>query len=260
MLLTSIEIFLLVLAYMTLIFLLALVIKDNSIVDIAWGPGFIVIAFATLLGSGVVMVRAVLATILVVLWGLRLAVYIAARRKGRGEDWRYAKWRREWGKNFLWRSYLQIFVLQGLLMMLVASSLILINSSTRPGLVWLDGLGGIVWCIGFAFETAADIQMYRFKADPGHKGRILTRGVWSLSRHPNYFGEVLIWWGFFLITLSVPNGWLGILSPLTITFLLLRVSGVTMLEKKYRGNPEFEDYARRTAAFFPRPPKRNPGS
>jgi steroid 5-alpha reductase family enzyme len=242
--------------YMTAVFCAALVKKDNSIVDIAWGPGFILVALLTFFLDRGVEARHVLVTGLVILWGTRLALHVYLRNRGRGEDFRYAKWRKEWGKRFVPRSFFQIFMLQGIFLILIALPIILVNRSTEKGLNLLDTAGAVLWLLGFLFEAVGDFQLNRFKKNPENRGRIMTGGLWKFTRHPNYFGEAAMWWGIFLIALSVGNGWIAVISPLTITFLLLKVSGVAMLEKKYAGNSEFAAYARRTSAFFPRFPKK----
>ena len=248
---------LLILIYMTGLFLIALARKDNSLADIGWGIGFILIAALSFWLEPGWTLRHILVSGLVLAWGLRLAVHILIRNRKRGEDFRYAKWRRDWGRWFVLRSYLQVFLLQGAILLLIAYPIMRIDHSTEEGLTLLD-LGGIsVWLVGFIFEAVADRQLLRFKRDPAHKGRIITTGLWAYTRHPNYFGEATMWWGLFLIALSVENGWTAVISPVVITFMLLRVSGVTLLEKKYAGNREFEEYARKTSAFIPRPPKKS---
>jgi steroid 5-alpha reductase family enzyme len=242
--------------FMTLIFMVALLRKDNSIVDIAWGFGFLLIAVLTFFLRPGMILRHLLITLLVSLWGLRLMIYIFRRNMGKGEDFRYAKWRRDWGKWFVPRSYLQVFMIQGLFMLIIAWPIILTNSSLPSGLGWLDCVGAGIWLIGFFFEGVGDLQLVRFKKYPLNKGKIMTEGLWRLTRHPNYFGEVVMWWGIYLIAFSVPLGWTAIISPVLITFLLLRISGVTMLEKKYADNPEYAAYMRRTSAFFPLPPRK----
>ncbi|HUU38199.1 MAG TPA: DUF1295 domain-containing protein [Candidatus Desulfaltia sp.] len=245
-----------VFAYMTAVFLIALLLKDNSIVDIAWGLGFILVALTTLFLRPGFEARHVLITGLVVVWGLRLASHIFLRNRGRGEDFRYAKWRQDWGRWVVPRSFLQIFMLQGVFMLIIASPIVLVNRSSEEGLIVLDGLGAFLWLTGFLFEAVGDHQLKRFKQKPESKGKIMTSGLWKYTRHPNYFGEAALWWGIFLIALSVRGGWAAVVSPLTISFLLLKVSGVRMLEKKYAGNEEFGAYARRTSAFFPWFPKK----
>ncbi|MGB6339940.1 MAG: DUF1295 domain-containing protein [Candidatus Aminicenantaceae bacterium] len=242
--------------YMTMVFLLALKKKDNSIVDIAWGLGFIGVAIFTFFLKEGWTNRHFIVTGLVIIWGIRLAIHIAMRNRGKGEDFRYAKWRHDWGRWFMLRSYFQIFMLQGASLFIIALSIILVNFSGREDLTAIDFLGMGVWCIGFFFEAVGDYQLRQFKKRPKNKGKIITTGLWKYTRHPNYFGEVVLWWGIFLLALPVENGWIAILSPLLITFLLLHVSGVAMLEKKYAGNAEFEAYAKRTNAFFPWFPKK----
>jgi steroid 5-alpha reductase family enzyme len=242
--------------YMSAVFVVALLRKDNSIVDIAWGAGFIMVALLTFFLAGGFEARHVLISGLVLVWGIRLALHIYLRNRGRGEDFRYAKWRREWGKWVVPRSFFQIFMLQGVFLILIALPIILVNGSSEAGLMPLDAAGAVLWLVGFFFEVVGDSQLSRFKKNPENRGKIMMGGLWKYTRHPNYFGEAAMWWGIFLIALSVRNGWAAIISPLTITFLLLKVSGVAMLEKKYAGNSEFAGYARRTSAFLPWFPKK----
>jgi steroid 5-alpha reductase family enzyme len=248
--------------YMTGWFVAALIRKDNSIADVAWGLGFVLVAAFTFLRRGS-LARPALVTALVAVWGLRLTAHILLRNRKRGEDPRYAAWRRKWGRSFVWRSYLQVFLLQGLFLLIISAPVILANTDqnypyTRYGFILA---GFLVWCVGFFFEAVGDAQLARFKRDPGNRGKIMDRGLWKYTRHPNYFGESLMWWGIFLMVLEVPYGWTAVVSPLLITFLLVKVSGIPLLEKRYAGNPEFQAYARRTNAFVPGFPKkpRSPG-
>jgi len=245
--------------YMTASFVVALIKKDNSVADIAWGLGFVLVAIVTFPRRGVPFTP-LLVSVLVVVWGARLAVHILVRNRKRGEDPRYAEWRRKWGRSFLWRSYLQVFLLQGLFLLVISSPVILVNSEPYNPAVIVDGgawfIGFLVWGAGFFFETVGDAQLARFKRNATNRGKIMDRGLWRFSRHPNYFGESLMWWGIFLVAIEVPYGWLTVVSPVLITFLLVRVSGIPLLEKKYAGNPEFKAYARRTSAFVPWIPKR----
>jgi steroid 5-alpha reductase family enzyme len=246
-----------VFVYMTVVFLIAILAKDNSIVDVGWGPGFILVAVVTFFLRPGFEARHVLITLLVLIWGLRLATHIFLRNWGRGEDFRYAIWRKDWGRWFIPRSFFQVFMLQGIFMLLISSPTILVNRSRERGLTMLDALGGLVWLTGFLFEAVGDYQLKRFKQKPESRGKIMTAGLWKYTRHPNYFGEAVLWWGIWLVALSVDSGWAAIISPLTISFLLLKVSGVAMLEKKYAGNEEFAAYARRTSPFFPWFPKKS---
>jgi len=239
--------------YMSLFFLIAVVRKDNSLADIAWGGGFVLLAFLSFyLAPGHAEARQVLVTGLVTLWGLRLAIYIYFRNLGRGEDYRYAKWREDWGKNFLLRSFLQVFMLQGALMVLISSSVLFINLNPARGLTILDGLGLVVWGTGFFFESVGDFQLFQFKKDPENKGKVMKYGLWRYTRHPNYFGEATMWWGIFLIAMSLDTGIITLISPVTITFLLLKVSGIPMLEKKLvKSQPGYKRYMENTSSFIP---------
>lgn len=250
----------LIAAYMTVWFVAALIKKDNSIADIAWGLGFVLVATVTFLRRIPPSSRPILATALILIWGMRLAAHITLRKWKRGEDPRYAAWRAAWGRSFVLRSYLQVFLLQGFFLLVISSPVVLVNTYRWAGpprpLGFLDLAGTILWLVGFLFETVGDAQLARFKRDPANRGRIMTRGLWKYTRHPNYFGESLMWWGIFLLALAVPSGWATVASPVLITFLLVRVSGIPMLERRYAGNAEFQDYARRTSPFVPGFPKK----
>ncbi len=248
-------IFIIVIAYMTIWFFIALAKKRNDVADVAWGPGFIVVAVISLIIAANFSHRALIVSSLVFIWGIRLSLHIGKRHIGKPEDSRYAKWRKEWGKAFLIRSFLQVFMLQGLLLFLVGAPIIVINTAPPSPIGILDILGICIWILGFTFETVSDWQLAQFLKIPSKKGEVMTTGLWRYSRHPNYFGEVTLWWGIYIIALSVPTGWLSIIGPLTISFLILKVSGIPMLEEGFRDNPNFQQYKERTSAFFPLPPK-----
>jgi steroid 5-alpha reductase family enzyme len=245
-----VEVGLVICLYMTIVFILALMRKDNSIVDVAWGIGFIVIAVYTIIQSGEVDLRKMIVSLLVLLWGLRLSFHILVRNSGKGEDFRYKAWRNTW-KFFILRSFFQIFMLQGLFMLIISMPVWFINASSGGPLGLWDSLGLVVFGAGFMLEVIADYQLVEFKKDPGNKGKIITSGLWSVSRHPNYFGEALLWWGISFYALSFPSGWITLISPLIITLLLRFVSGVPMLEKKYEDHPDWPVYKAKTAAFVP---------
>ena len=246
----------LIFLFFTAFFLIAQIIKNNSIVDIGWGLGFMVVTLYTFFFSGPFTLRNILVTLLVIIWGARLAYHILKRNRGKPEDFRYANWRKEWGKWVVIRGFFQIFMLQGLLMFIIVSSVIFINYSEQPGLHFLVVAGTAIWIIGFIFESVGDAQLARFIKNPKNKGEVMRFGLWKYTRHPNYFGEATMWWGIYLIALSIPNGFWSIISPLTITILLLFVSGVPMLEKKFADNPKFQEYAAVTPKFFPWFPKK----
>jgi steroid 5-alpha reductase family enzyme len=244
-----------VFAYVNLIHLLALWRRDNGIMDAAWGPGFVLVAWLGLAQGGDPDPRRWLLVALVTVWGLRLCGHILLRNAGRGEDFRYRNWRASWGRWFYVRSYAQIYLLQGFFMVVVAMPLIAVNARVGGPLGVLDALGALVWLVGFGFEAAGDYQLLRFMRNPANKGRVMREGVWRCTRHPNYFGEATLWWGCFLVALGVPGGAWALVSPVVIAWLLLRVSGIPMLEAKYAQRPDYQDYMRTTSAFFPWFPK-----
>jgi steroid 5-alpha reductase family enzyme len=238
--------------YVNLVHLVALLKRDNGIMDAAWGTGFICVALATLWRSDGVDPRRLLLLALTVAWGARLSLHILIRNAGReGEDFRYRNWRETWGRWFYVRSYLQIYMLQGFFMFVVAAPILLVNARRGGPLGLLDGIGAAVWLTGFLFEAVGDFQLLRFMKNPSNKGRVMRYGAWQYTRHPNYFGEATLWWGCFLIALNVPGGWWTLISPLVIDWLLLYVSGIPMLEAKYKDRPEYQEYQRTTSAFFP---------
>lgn len=249
-----------VIAMMFAVWLLSLMKRDASIVDVFWGLGFVVVAWFTFLRADGYLGRKVLITVLTTLWGLRLALYIFIRNRGHGEDRRYQAWRAQYGARFWWVSLFTVFGLQGVLLWVISLTLQVGQISVIPArLVLLDLLGVSIWAVGFIFEAVADWQLYRFKADPENKGKVMNKGLWAYTRHPNYFGESLVWWGLFLITLATPGSAWTVISPVVITFLLLKVSGVTLLEKTIvDSRPEYREYIETTSSFIPRlPRKRN---
>jgi len=245
------QIFTLIFLYMSFVFVIALYKKNNSIVDIAWGLGFIAIALYSLFFKKTFYARQILVTTLTLLWGLRLSIHIYFRNRKRPEDIRYAAWRKSWGRFFVIRSYLQIFMVQGMMMYIIALPISVVNFLSGPAINRLDLLGLFLWIVGFFFEAVGDYQLQAFIKEPKNKGKIMKFGIWAYTRHPNYFGEVCIWWGIYVIAFSVAYGWLTVVSPLTITYLLLFVSGIPMLEKQFEHNEEFIRYKKETSAFFP---------
>jgi steroid 5-alpha reductase family enzyme len=188
------------------------------------------------------------------LWAVRLAAHIFARHDG--EDHRYAAMRQKFGARWWWWSLVQVFLLQAILMWFIAAPLVAVMLSSRAPMGVLDYLGVGIAAAGFLFEALADVQLARFRLDPRNKGKVMDRGLWRWSRHPNYFGESVMWWGFFLLGFSAAGAWWLILSPLVVTLLLLQVSGVTLMEDKIEDRrPAYADYKRRVSAFVPWPPK-----
>jgi len=239
--------------YMNIWFVIAVMTKRNDVADIAWGFGFVLMSWIAFLLSEHSS-RSLLVNILITIWGTRLTWHIARRNLKKPEDRRYAAWRQEWEYVHL-RSYLQIFMLQGLLLYVILLPVLFIHASTPALLTLLDAGGVLVWLVGFFFESVGDHQLKSFLKDPANKGKIMDRGLWAYSRHPNYFGEVLQWWGIFLIALSLPYGYFTMIGPLLITFLILFVSGIPILEKKYAGRSDFESYKEKTSVFIPLPPR-----
>ena len=248
---------LLILGLMSMLWLASLALKDSSIVDSFWGIGFVIVFWtATFLTPEPLTLRLMLLGTVVTVWGLRLSIYIFFRNKGKGEDFRYVAWRAEAGSSWWWRSFFKVFSLQGALMWIIAVPLIAVQTGDTIGsLKCLDTTGAALWLVGFIFEAGGDWQLAHFKANPANKGRLLTTGLWSLTRHPNYFGDAVQWWGFWLIAASAGAPW-TVFSPIIMTFLLMRVSGVTMLEKTLKDTkPGYADYIARTSAFVPWLPK-----
>jgi steroid 5-alpha reductase family enzyme len=238
----------------TLLWLISLRLRDASIIDVFWGTGFILLnGLYFFLAPGGTPARKWVAALLVTAWGARLSLHIFLRNRWRGEDFRYANWRAQYGARWAWRSYLQVFLLQGALIWFISLPLLAANSLPAPPSL-LDTLGVLIWGIGFYFEAAGDAQLARFRADPANRGRLFTGGVWRFTRHPNYFGDAAQWWGFWLLAAGA-GGWWTLFSPALMTWLLLRVSGVAMLERTMQDKPGYAAYTRRTSAFVPRLPR-----
>ena len=254
---TYLVLFAVTIGLMTLLWLLSLLLKNSSIVDIFWGTGFVIFAWvAFFLTPDGFLARKLLLTILVTIWGLRLSIYILVRNWGKPEDFRYQAWRKEHGKKWWWYSFFQVFLLQGVLLTVIAAPLLAAQISPTPArLGVLDLIAIPLWAIGFFFESVGDWQLKRFKGDPANKGKVLDRGVWRYTRHPNYFGDSTQWWAYYLIAASA-GGWWTIFSPILMTILLLRVSGVKLLEKTLDTRPGYKEYSERTSEFIPWFPKK----
>lgn len=248
--------------YMCGAFIVSLIRKDNGTADIAYGGGFALLAWLSYaLGEGSLI--SLVFSIFVTVWALRLSLRIFLRSRGKPEDFRYRAWREEWGKTFVVRSFLQVYLLQGLVIFLVSLPVLFIalSSITEPTF-WICITGALVWCVGFLFETVGDAELDAFIKNSENKGKLMRSGLWKYTRHPNYFGESLMWIalggtaslllateGLFLLSI------MSLISPILITYLLLFVSGVPMLEKKMKEHPEWGEYARTTSVFIPLPPK-----
>ena len=240
--------------------LIALARKDNSIMDTAYGIGFIALALFTYFCSDIPQdLRAGIVTLCAIVWGSRLSIRIWRRNKHKGEDFRYKAWRDEWTKKgtfyFHIRSILQIYVLQGIIIGAVGLPIIFANTLSSDAFSVINLFGLLVFCVGFYFEARADDELDTFLAHRKEKDTVLQSGLWKYSRHPNYFGEALIWWGMALMVVGIVYWPVALLSPLLITYLLRFVSGVPMLESKYKNNKEYQKYAQKTNAFIPWLPK-----
>jgi steroid 5-alpha reductase family enzyme len=242
---------------MLVLWLVSLPIGNSSIVDIFWGFGFVVVAWVTFLAVGSVSPRSLLIAVLTSLWGLRLAGYLAWRNSGKGEDYRYRAMRERLGRRFPLISLFMVFWLQGLIMWLVAFPIQTAYFGAAP-LGWIDAVGASIWAVGWLFESVGDLQLAHFKANADNRGKVMDRGLWRYTRHPNYFGDFLVWWGLYLIA-AAGGAWWTVFSPIIMSFLLIRVSGVALLERSLKTNrPGYEDYVARTSSFFPWPPRQIP--
>jgi steroid 5-alpha reductase family enzyme len=230
--------------------------RDVSIVDIFWGPAFVVIALVALATAGTPTPRRLLAVALTTIWALRLAAYIGWRNHGKGEDYRYQSMRKRIGPRFVWLSLVLVFFVQGLLAWIVSLPLQAAILAPAPAsLGALDLAGALLWAVGLFFESVGDWQLARFKRDPASTGRVMDRGLWRYTRHPNYFGDFLIWWGFWLLAAQTGAWWTAI-GPALMSLFLLRVSGVALLERTIvHRRPDYAAYISRTSPFFPLPPR-----
>lgn len=240
--------------------------RNVNVVDVGWGLGFVLVAWLTWIFSRVFhretvpefgsMAYSSLLLGMVSLWGLRLSGYLAWRSWGKAEDYRYAAMREHWGNRFQLRSLFTVFSLQAVLIWFISLSLQMgIPGSSSSGVVL--AIGVLMWAIGWLFEAVGDWQLLRFKADMKNKGKVMNRGLWRWTRHPNYFGDFLVWWGIYLVAAQPDSWWWTISGPALMSFLLLRVSGVSLLESSLKDRLEgYREYVQGTSSFFPWPPKK----
>jgi len=237
---------------------LSVIIKNVSIVDLFWGMGFVIVNAVYFYYSGDFFHRKILLLVLVTIWGLRLSLYLAWRNIGKGEDFRYQEFRKNYGaERYWWFSFFQTFLLQGALIMLVSLPLLGVNAQTDSNsLHWMDYLGILVFMIGFIFEAGGDFQLARFKNNPDNKGKVLNTGLWKYTRHPNYFGDSAVWWSFGLFSIAAGGYW-QIIGSILMTLIIIKVSGVSLLEKTLNvTKPQYRDYIQKTNSFFPWFPKK----
>lgn len=244
------------LSFMAVLFAIGMATKNNAVADVGYGIAFIIVIAATLAQFPGTAPLTLMLAVLPLVWGLRLALRIYLKNRGKPEDFRYRAWREEWGKTFVVRSFLQVYMLQGLVVFTVALPVMLAIAYPSSAMPAFAVTGFLIWAVGFFFEAVGDYQLDRFIRNPENKGRIMSRGLWKYSRHPNYFGESTMWVGIAVAASGLTSlPLLGFISPALITFLLLKVSGVPLLEKHFEGNPEWEAYKARTSVFFPLPPQ-----
>ena len=247
-------------AYVTLIWLLSLVLKNASIIDIFWAPGFVALGgvYAVLSTDGY-SGRQILVLALVIAWAMRLGGHILTRNAGHGEDFRYRKWREQSPDTFWLVSLFRVFYLQGALLWIISAPLLVaVHGDSPDHLTVVDFVGVAVWAIGFLFEAIGDWQLTRFKADPENAGKVMNVGLWRYTRHPNYFGDATLWWGYFIFAAGTSWGFATVFAPAIMTFMLVRVSGVALLERSIKERrPAYEEYIARTSSFIPLPPKRS---
>ena len=227
--------------------------RDASVADIWWGPGFALLAWLYVALLPPLTSRPILIALLLTIWGVRLGAHIHRRHRGKGEDPRYEAMRAARGSSFWWRSLFLVFWLQATLLWFVALPVWAAARAVGPGHGTITDVAGLMlFTTGFAFEAIGDAQLTRFRANPVNRGRVLDTGLWRYTRHPNYFGDAVLWWGVYLIAASVPHAWLTLLSPVLMTVLLVRVSGVALLEASLKTRkPAYADYVTRTSAFVP---------
>jgi len=247
-----------VLSASLLLWFLSLRLRDASIADIFWGPGIAGVVDIAAWTGGSSGTRSSAVLLLVNLWAFRLAAHLWGRRAGaKGEDRRYAEMRQHFGRNWWWLSLIQVFLLQAILIWFIPAPAVAAQLYSHRPMGWLDYAGIVLAAAGLILETLADSQLAAFRADPGSRRMVMDRGLWAWSRHPNYFGECMMWWGLFLIGYGASHqAWL-LLAPILVTALLLKVSGIALMEENIASRrPGYADYRRRVSAFFPRPPKK----
>jgi steroid 5-alpha reductase family enzyme len=247
-----------IVAMSTIMWLISIPLKNASIVDIFWGIGFVIVCAFYFLNTEGFESRKIMLMALVAIWGLRLSIYIGWRNHGKGEDYRYQQFRKDYGaERYWWFSFFQVFLLQGILIWIISAPLLAAQyyGSNQP-LGWLDLVALIVWIIGFIFEAGGDFQLAKFKADSANKGKVLNKGLWRYTRHPNYFGDATVWWSYGLFSLAVGSFW-PLIGPVLMTALIVKVSGVAMLERTLKNSkPEYKKYVQSTSAFIPWFPKK----
>jgi steroid 5-alpha reductase family enzyme len=249
---------LVIILLMTFLWIVSIIIKNVSIVDLFWGFGFVITSLFYFFNTEGSEPRKIILVALVAIWGLRLSVYLAWRNIGKGEDFRYKEFRKKYGESrYWWISFFQTFLLQGVLMWLISLPLLgaqYFGQNNQTG--FFDVAGIAFWLIGFSFEAGGDFQLSNFKADSSNKGKVLDSGFWRYTRHPNYFGDTAVWWGYGLICIAA-GSYIPFIGTLLMTALIIKVSGVALLEKTLKETkPQYKEYIEKTSAFLPWFPKK----
>jgi steroid 5-alpha reductase family enzyme len=252
------EVFIVLFTYFFIVFIIGQLLKNNSIVDIAWGFGYVVAALYSFFRGNPFMQKSSFITVAILIWGLRLTYHIGRRNIGKPEDYRYVEMREKWGDKFpIVQAFFKVYMLQFIIMFIVSLPLTYGNSTSIQKFQWFNYIGILLWATGLFFESYGDYQLKKFKKNPDNKGKLMDKGLWSLTRHPNYFGDSMMWTGIFFVALS---GWSSIwivVGPALMTYMIVFISGVRLLEKKYEGRSDYEDYKKRTNSFIPGPPRKN---
>ena len=247
-----------ILVMMTILWVISICIKNASIVDPFWGFGFVLVGLLYCYKTDGLEIRKLILLILLIVWGMRLSIYLIWRNWGKGEDFRYQQFRKNYGDHrYWWVSFFQTFLLQGVLMWLVSAPLLGAQYfASGPKLSIPDYVAILIWMVGFAFEAGGDFQLTRFKSTPANKGKVLNSGLWKYTRHPNYFGDATLWWAYGLFSVAA-GGFFTLFGPLLMTVLIVKVSGVAMLERSLdHTKPQYKEYVEKTNAFFPWLPKK----
>jgi len=250
--------FIVIISMMTILWIISIYIKNVSIVDLFWGLGFVLTAGFYLYFCNDFTFRKILIAVLITIWGLRLSIYLAWRNHGKGEDFRYQQFRKNYGENrYWWISFFQTFLLQGVLMWIISQPLLGAFYYQKNVVINIFDLIGIIfWVIGIIFEAGGDFQLTKFKSYPENKGKVLNTGLWKYTRHPNYFGDASVWWGFGFFSIA-SGSYIPAIGSIIMTLLIIKVSGVALLEKSLKDRkPEYAEYVRKTSSFIPWFPKK----
>lgn len=253
-----IQAFFVIMILMTCLWLVSVFVKNVSIVDPFWGFGFVLAGVFYFFVTDGMHARKILLLVLLIIWGFRLSIYLGWRNWDKDEDFRYQQFRKDYGEHrYWWISFFQTFLLQGVLMWLISAPLLAAQYyAVDTNLNYIDYIAVVIWLIGFIFEAGGDFQLTKFKSNPVNKGKVLNTGLWKYTRHPNYFGDATLWWAYGLFAVAA-GSYIPLISSLLMTLLIIKVSGVSLLEKTLKNTkPRYKDYVEKTSSFFPWFPKK----